>query len=175
MKQEAWLTVKSRQNYVASMATISEWISVSGKDIFSFFFKVRLEELNGNIFSPTQKEGQFFPHTEGGWGFPSQSTSCTTRLRITQLTCIIQRRLLFQKIRRLLRQELSQMFSFVHWLILIASSLSQKLLLDPQKVPCQSVDQGDMAFAANQGPDLAIYFSLFRALWVALSKPKVNK
>lgn len=48
------------------MATISEWISVSGKDIFSFFFKVRLEELNGNIFSPTQKEGQFFPHTEGG-------------------------------------------------------------------------------------------------------------
>lgn len=51
MKQEAQFTVKSKQNEVASTATISEWISVSGKGIFSFFFKVGLEELKGNCFS----------------------------------------------------------------------------------------------------------------------------
>lgn len=37
------------------MATIPEWISVSAKGIFPFFFKVGLEELKGNFFSPHRR------------------------------------------------------------------------------------------------------------------------
>lgn len=37
------------------MATISEWISVSAKGIFSFFFKAGLEELKGNCFPPHRR------------------------------------------------------------------------------------------------------------------------
>lgn len=55
VKQEAQFTVKSRQNEMASTVTISEWISVSGKGIFSFFFKAGLEELKGICFSPHRR------------------------------------------------------------------------------------------------------------------------
>lgn len=52
MKEEPEFTVKSRPDEVASTATISERIPVSGKGIFSSFIKVGLEEPKRKCSSP---------------------------------------------------------------------------------------------------------------------------
>lgn len=57
MKQETEFIVKCRLHEVASTATISEQILVSGKGIFSSFIKVGLEELQCNCSSRKRVPG----------------------------------------------------------------------------------------------------------------------